>query len=74
MSAGVLAFVLFAALPHATWNALLKSGEHKLAGAVQLCVVTGLLVAVIMLHESFGLRRWQAAGLITLGVAALKLF
>lgn len=40
--------VLFAALLHATWNALIKSGADKLLDAVTLCVAAGLLAALVL--------------------------
>ena len=38
--------VLFAALLHATWNALIKSGSDKLLDSILLCVTAGILALV----------------------------
>ena len=36
----VMLIVLFAAMLHAAWNALIKSGADKLLDAVMLCAAT----------------------------------
>lgn len=41
--------VLFAALLHATWNALIKSSADKLLDAIVLCVAAGLLTLPALL-------------------------
>lgn len=43
MSLDILLIVLLAALLHATWNALIKSGRDKLVDAIVLCVAAGAL-------------------------------
>lgn len=44
----VMLAVLFAALLHATWNALIKSGTDKLLDAITLCIAAGLLAALAL--------------------------
>jgi drug/metabolite transporter (DMT)-like permease len=43
MSAGVMAAVLFAALLHAFWNSIVKSGSDKFAGAALVCLWCGVI-------------------------------
>jgi drug/metabolite transporter (DMT)-like permease len=43
MSAGVMAAVLFAALLHAFWNSVVKSGSDKFAGAALVCLWCGVI-------------------------------
>ena len=45
MSAGVMAAVLFAALLHAFWNSLVKSGADKFASAALVCLWCGVIAA-----------------------------
>ena len=44
----VMLIVLFAALLHATWNALIKSGSDKLLDAVMLCTCSGVIALVAL--------------------------
>ncbi|MGB0960664.1 MAG: EamA family transporter [Halocynthiibacter sp.] len=46
MSIGIFAAILMAALLHATWNALIKTGTAKVTGMVILCLLQGGLGAV----------------------------
>jgi drug/metabolite transporter (DMT)-like permease len=43
-----LCIVLFAALLHAAWNALIKSGSDKLLNSLLLCVCGGLLALLVL--------------------------
>jgi drug/metabolite transporter (DMT)-like permease len=40
--------VLFAALLHAAWNALIKSGRDKLLDSLLLCITAGLLALIVL--------------------------
>ncbi len=53
MSIGVLAAVLFAALLHATWNAIIKFGTSKMTSMLILTLVQGALGLVIALTRAF---------------------
>lgn len=48
MTLDVLLAVLFAALLHATWNALIKSGRDKLLDVIVLCAAGALLAAPLL--------------------------
>jgi hypothetical protein len=43
MSSGVLAAVLFAAVLHALWNSIVKSGNDKFATTAVVCLWCGLI-------------------------------
>ena len=43
MSFGIFLAVIFAAFLHAGWNAAIKQGSDKLAGAVVMTIVQGLV-------------------------------
>ena len=58
MSLTVFGVVIFAALLHATWNALLKSGADKHAATVALSL--GSLPIAILCLLVAGLPRWEA--------------
>lgn len=48
MSTPVLAVVVFAALLHATWNAIIKRAEHKLFSMILVTSAAGLLAALAL--------------------------
>jgi drug/metabolite transporter (DMT)-like permease len=49
MSSGVLAAVLFAAVLHALWNSIVKSGNDKFATAAVVCMWCGLIAVGVAL-------------------------
>jgi drug/metabolite transporter (DMT)-like permease len=49
MTIGVLAAVLFAAMLHASWNAIIKFGDDKFQGMVLLSVAHGLIGLLMIL-------------------------
>ena len=48
MSIDVMGIVLFAALLHAVWNALIKAGTDKLLDSILLCVGAGALALMVI--------------------------
>ena len=44
----VMLIVLFAAMLHAAWNALIKSGADKLLDAVMLCAAAGVIAVMVL--------------------------
>ena len=48
MTLDVMLIVLFAALLHATWNALIKSASDKLLDSIMLCATAGLMALVVL--------------------------
>jgi drug/metabolite transporter (DMT)-like permease len=48
VSGGVVAAVLCAALMHATWNAIVKSGSHLLFGTALIAAGSGLIAALAL--------------------------
>jgi len=44
----VMLIVLFAALLHAVWNALIKSGSDKLLDSVMLCLAAGVIAMTVL--------------------------
>jgi drug/metabolite transporter (DMT)-like permease len=64
MSVGVLAAVLFAAVLHASWNAIIKFGDDKFQGMVLLSVahgVIGLMMIVAFPMPARGAIPWLVA-------------
>jgi drug/metabolite transporter (DMT)-like permease len=49
MNSGVMAAVLFAALLHAFWNSIVKSGDDKFATAAIVCLWCGLIALCVAL-------------------------
>lgn len=49
MSSGVMAAVLFAAVLHALWNSIVKSGDDKFAAAAIVCLWCGLIALGVAL-------------------------
>lgn len=112
--------VLFAAVLHASWNAIIKAGSEKfldtalvstgaafvaaimlpleplparanwlyvgasvaihcvyfsfVAALRETTVIFATLIAATFLHERFGATRYLAAGMVSVGVAAMKVF
>jgi drug/metabolite transporter (DMT)-like permease len=56
MSAAVFFAVLFAALLHASWNALVKLGEDRLASVLLLALVQGAIAALLIPFFALPLR------------------
>jgi len=64
MTIAVLLAVLFAALLHASWNAIIKFGDDKFQGMVLLSVahgVIGLIMIAVFPMPSVGALPWLAA-------------
>jgi multidrug transporter EmrE-like cation transporter len=49
MSSGVMAAVLFAAVLHALWNSIVKSGDDKFAVTAVVCLWCGLIALCVAL-------------------------
>jgi len=64
MTIGVLLAVLFAALLHASWNAIIKFGDDKFQGMVLLSVahgIIGLIMVLVFPMPSISALPWLAA-------------
>lgn len=64
MSLFVMAVVLMAALFHATWNALIKSGHDKFTDTILLSIGAGILSALILIFLPLPMQaswQWLAA-------------
>lgn len=48
MTLDIMCVVLFAALLHASWNALIKSGTDKLLDSLLLCMCAGVLALLVL--------------------------
>ncbi len=78
----ITALVLLAAVLHATWNAVIKTGEDRALtfGAMahvsalrETSVVFAVLIGWIMLGEPFGGRRVAASVMVVAGIAIMNL-
>ena len=61
MTIGVISLALFAAILHATWNAIVKSGSDKTQGAILISVFCTILAAVFLPFLEISVRGFQSS-------------